>query len=195
MDNVLTPNERRTHLLNLDWSNPPIYAKNLITRMKNGDNMYILGSKQIYNHEKNPITPIGEEQDVYSRWLDAQKKAFIATRDVPYVSMKLDPKSIIFTIDPKSTTVKKAPRTKVITGRACMSYPEPILNSYLTWLTGEQTFPASVSVKKNRCMYMDLVVRREVIQGNDKVYWLAPEILDIFDNEDENRKDLLKRLK
>lgn len=195
VDNVLTPAERQKHLLNLDWSTPPFYAKDLITQMKNKKYMYILGSKQIYNHEKKLITPIGEEQDAYNRWLTTQKNEFIARKDIPFVSMKIDPKSIIFTIDPKSSEIKKAPRSKVITGRACMSYLEPILNAYLTWLTGEKSFPETVNSKKYRCMYMDLVIRREVLQGNEKVYWLAPEILDIFDNEDENRKDLLKRLK
>jgi superfamily II DNA or RNA helicase len=195
VDNVLTPAERQKHLLNLDWTNPPIYGKDLIAPMKNGTVLYILGSKQIYNQDKKLITPIGEEQDAYRRWLSKQKDTFIAKKDVPYVSMKLDPKSIIFTIDPKSTEVKKAPRTKVITGRACGSYVEPVLNAYLTWLTGEPKFPAAVDSKKARCMYLDLVVRREVLQGNEKMVWLAPEVLDIFDNEDENRKDLIKRLK
>jgi hypothetical protein len=195
VDNVLTPPERRKHLLNLDWSNPPFYAKNLITYMKNGAPMYILGSKQIYNQEKKLITPIGEEQDVYSKWLKAQKETFLANRDVPFASMKFDPKSIIFTIDPKSTEIKKAPRTKVITGRACGSYVESVLNAYLKWLTGEKSFPESVQSKKDRCMFMDLIIRRETMQGNEKVFWLEPEILEVFDNEDENRKDLLKRLK
>ena len=149
----------------------------------------------LFCHLKKLITPIGEEQDAYTRWLSKQKDGFIAKKDVPYVSMKFDPKSIIFTIDPKSQDVKKAPRTKVITGRACGSYVEPVLNSYLTWITGEQTFPATVTSKKDRCMYMDLVIRREVLRDNEKLVWLAPEILDIFDNEAENRKDLLKRLK
>lgn len=195
VDNVLTPNERLNHLLNLDWSNPPIYAKSLVTRMKNGTNMYILGSKQIYNDEKKLITPIGEEEDVYRKWLETQKKEFIAKQDVPYASMKFDPKSIVFSIDEKSKLIRKAPRTKRFSGRACTSYPEQVLNAYLEWLVGENEFPKSVNIKKYRCMYMDLVVRREVIRDNDKIYWLTPEILDIFDNENDNRKDLLKRLK
>ena len=191
VDNVLTPNERTQHFLNLDWSNPPIYAKDLITQ---GQNMYILGSKKIYNNEKKLITPIGEEQDMYTRWLNNEKNKFIENQNKPYVSMKFDPKSIIFTIDPKSLEIKKAPRTKVITGRACSSYTEPLLNAFLKWLIDEQ-FPESVSSKKDRCMYLDLIVRREIIQGNEKIFWLPPEILDVFDTEDENRKDLLKRIK
>jgi len=194
VDNVLSPSERLQHLLKLDWTNPPIYAKNLITRMKNGNEMYILGSKKIYNHDKKLITPIGEEEDVYKKWLNIQKDKFLESQNVPFVSMKANPKSIIFTIDEKSTEIKKAPRSKRFSGRACMSYNESVLNAYLKWLLNE-TFPESVSSKKDRCLYMDLSIRRAVIQGNDKVYWLNPEILDIFDTEDENRKDLLKRLK
>jgi hypothetical protein len=195
VDNVLTPAERQTYLLNLDWSSPPIYAKDLITRMKNGNAMYILGSKQIYNHEKTLIVPIGEEQDVYSKWLNKAKEDFLAKKEIPYVSMKYDPKSIIFNIDPKSSKIQKAPRTKVITGRACLSYNESTLNAFLTWLTGEKAFPQSVTSKKDKCMYLDLTIRREIIQENETIFWLAPEILEILDKEDENRKDLLKRLK
>jgi len=194
LDNVLTSDERRSYLLSLDWANPPIYAKNLTTTLKNGKRMYILGLNQVYNNEKKLITPIGEEEDAYTKWLNLQKDKFVESQDVPYVSMKFEPKSIIFTIDEKSTEIKKAPRTKVISGRACSSYHEPVLNSYLNWLTG-QLFPESVSTKKYRCMYLDLVVRREVLRGNEKIFWLEPEILEIFDKDDQNRKELLKRLK
>lgn len=156
--------------------------------------MYIFGSKQIYNNDKNLTTPIGEERDVYTNWLKKAKDNFLAKKEQPYFSMKFDPKSIVFTIDEKSTEIKKAPRTKSFAGRACMSYNESILNAFLKWLINE-TFPETVSSKKDRCMYMDLIIRREIIANNEKIFWLPPEILDIFDNEDENRKDLLKRLK
>jgi hypothetical protein len=195
VDNLLTPAERMKHILNLDWSSAPVYAKDLVTTMKNGNQLYILGSKQIYNQKKELITPIGEERDVYNRWLTAQKEAFIAKKDVPYVSMKFDPRSIVFTIDEKSTQIKKAPRTKSFSGRACLSYTGPVLNAFLTWLTGEGAFPSTVGSNKDKCMYLDLVVRRAIIQDNEKLFWLSPEILEIFDKEDENRKDLLKRLK
>ena len=134
-DNALSQPERQKHLLNLDWSNPPIYAKNLITKMKNGNLMYILGSKQIYNNDKKLITPIGEEEDVYKKWLEQQKDRFITNQDTPFVSMKFDPNSVVFTIDPKSTDIKKAPRTKVIKGRASSSYIESVLIAYLEWLS------------------------------------------------------------
>ena len=194
VDNLLTKSERLNHLLNLDWSNPPIYAKELIAKMKNGNSMYIFGSKQIYNNDKNLTTPIGEERDVYTNWLKKAKDNFLTKKEQPYFSMKFDPKSIVFTIDEKSTEIKKAPRTKSFAGRACMSYNESVLNAFLKWLINE-TFPESVASKKDRCMYMDLIIRREIIANNEKIFWLPPEILDIFDNEDENRKDLLKRLK
>jgi superfamily II DNA or RNA helicase len=195
VDNILTPVERQKHLLNLDWSTPPIYAKDLVTTMKNKKAMYILGSKQIYNDEKKLITPIGEERDIYNRWLASQKESFIEKKDTLYVSMKFDPRSIVFTIDEKSTQIKKAPRTKSFAGRACLSYTGPVLNAFLTWLTGDDAFPESVKSNKDKCMYIDLVVRRAIIQNNEKLFWLPPEILEIFDREDENRKDLLRRLK
>lgn len=194
IDNVLTPAERMKHILNLDWSTPPIYAKNLVVTMKNKKHLYVLGSKKIYDEDKKPIVPIGEEEDAYKKWLNAQKQEFLEKREIPYVSMKFDPKSIVFTIDEKSTDIKKAPRTKSFAGRACMSYNEKVLNAFLKWLT-DGTFPETVVSKKDRCMYMDLIIRREIVQGNEKLFWLEPEILEIFDTEDENRKDLLKRLK
>lgn len=195
VDNVLTPAERTKHILNLDWSNPPIYAKDLIIKLKNEASLYVLGSKQIYNSEKKIITPIGEEQDAYNKWLNSQKNEFIAKKDIPYVSMKFDPRSIVFTIDEKSTQIKKATRTKSFSGRACLSYPGVVLNAFLKWLTGDDKFPESVDSNKNKCMYLDLVIRRAIVQDTEKLFWISPEILEIFDKEDENRKELLKRLK
>lgn len=191
VDHELNADDRIKHFLALDWNNPPIYAKNLVTKMKNGDNMYILGSKKIYNAEKDLITPIGEEQDVYMKWLNERKNSFLENNTIPFASMKEDRFS--FTVDEKSTEIRRSPRTKSITPRACTSYTESILNAFSEWLSGEK-FPEQVKTKKDRCIYIDLLVRRAVLNGKEGIFWVTPEELDIFD-EDENRKDLLKRLK
>ena len=191
VDHEFTRDQRINHMLSLDWSNPPIYAKDLVTKMKNGDNMYILGSKRIYNAEKQLITPIGEEQDVYSKWVTARKNAFVENREKMFASMKED--AIVFNLDEKSTEIRRAPRTKVIGGRACTSYTEPVLNAFSEWLSGEK-FPEQVKTKRDRCAYLDLLVRRAILNGKDDLFWLTPEELEIF-NEDDHRKELLKRLK
>jgi len=191
VDNILTPQERIVHLLNLDWLNPPLYAKPLLAKMKDGRNMYILGSKKIYNSEKTLIVPIGEEQDVYTKWLDNAKNEFLENRDKLFASMK--PGGIVFNIDDKSTTIQKAPRSKIIGGRTCGTYLEVVLNAFAEWLNGEP-FPESVKTKKDRCMYIDLLVRNAILQGKDGIFWVTPQELEIF-MEHDNHTELLKRLK
>ncbi len=191
IDNVLTPKEKITHLLNLDWLDPPHYAKPLLAKMKDGRNMYIFGSKKIYNHEKTLIVPIGEEQDVYTKWLNEAKNRFLEQSDNPFASMK--PGGIIFNIDTTSTTIKKAPRTKVIGGRMCTSYLQPILNAFVEWLNGEP-FPESVKTQKDRCLYIDLLIRNSILQGKEGIFWVTPEEYEIF-TEHDNSIDLIRRMK
>jgi len=191
LDSVLAPEERTKYLLSVDWTNPPVYASPLLVTMKNGKQMYVMGSKNIYNQEKQQITPIGEEEDAYLKWVYNLKNKFLENRETIFASMK---ESVIrFNIDEKSTDIRRAPRTKTIDGRACISFTEPVLNSFAEWLSGN-TFPKSVATKKDRCMYVDLLIRRAILQKKDDIFWLTPQELEIL-NEDENRKDLLKKLK
>lgn len=191
VDHVLKPEERIVHLLNLDWDDPPIYAKDLLAKMRDGKNMYILGSDQIYNHDKKLIVPIGEEKDVYTEWVTTAKNRFIENRDMLFASMKKD--AIVFNLDEKSTEIRKAPRSKVIGGRACTSYTEAVRNAFSEWLSGDAP-PEDVKTKLDSCMYLDLLVRQAVTSGKEGIFWVTPQELEIF-NEDDNRKDLLKRLK
>lgn len=191
LDTVLTPEERTSYLLSIDWTNPPIYAESLLVTMRNGKQLYVLGSQNIYNQEKKLITPIGEEGDAYTSWVNQLKDKFLENRETIFASMKEN--VIRFNVDEKSTEIRRAPRTKTIDGRACTSFSESVLNAFSEWLSGE-AFPKTVSTKRDRCVYIDLLIRRAISQNKEDIFWLTPQELEVL-NEDENRKDLLKRLK
>lgn len=192
VDNLLTNDERIKHFLSLDWNNPPIYAKDLYTTLRDGRPIYILGYKQIYNDDKVQFTPIGDEKDVYNEWLDKQKTNFLNHNEDIFASMKDN--TIIFNIDEKSNTIQRAERSKVIGGRMCTTYSASLLNIFSEWLIGEP-FPEQVDTKRNRCLYLDLLVRRAIIQKKEGLFWIPPQVYDIFSNDDDVRKDLIKELK
>jgi hypothetical protein len=192
VDNLLTSEDRIKHLLNLDWNKPPFYAKDLYATMPNGRVMFILGHKQIYDQDKKLFTPIGEEKDVYMEWVNDQKRKFLEHGNDIFASMKEN--TIIFNIDEKSDTIQKAERSKTIGGRMCTTYNESILNAFSEWLVGEP-FPEEVKTKRDRCMYLDLLVRRAIMQQKKELFWISPQVYDIFSNDDDIRKELLKELK
>jgi hypothetical protein len=191
VDSVLTPVEQVSHLLNLDWSNPPYYAKRLITQMKNGKYLYILGSGKIYNNEKKLITPVGDEQDAYRKWINEQKNWYMEHRNDIYASMSNG--SIVFYMENDADEIKRSKRSKVISGKQCSSYLGPILNSFVKWLSGDE-FPEKINKKEYRCIYADLLVRRAILDNKEGIFWIPPQIYEIF-LEDEHRSDLIKRLK
>jgi len=100
---------------------------------------------------------------------------------------------LIFNIDEKSKEIKKAQRSKNIGGRTCSVYTETILNNFALWLH-DAKFPESVKVKKDRCNYLSLLIRKEILNKNPRIFWICPEVYQVF-SEDQNREDLLKRLK
>ncbi len=191
-DNVLTDKEKLQHLLALNWSDPPQYAKNLITETSEGKKLYILGSKQIYNDAKEKITPIGPEEDAYRSWVKAAKDRFVA-RKTDLSGTTNEDKMISFNLDEKAADIKRAERSKTFKGRACTSYQAGTLNLFSEWLTGS-SFPEQVKTKKDRCMFLDLLVRESILAEKEGLFWITPEEMSIF-MEDEHRPDLLKRLK
>jgi len=189
-DMILSPEEKIDLLLKINWEDPPMYAEPLKAQV--GDiTLYVLGSKQIYNAAKEKIDPVGAEQDTYKSWLTAAKDRFIAKKEEIFGSVK--EQGIIFNVDEKSVEIRKAARSKTIGGRMCTTYTEAVLNSFAKWLNDEP-FPEKVKTKKDRCLYLDLLVREAVSNKKEGLFWLTPEELQIF-NEDENRADLLKRIK
>lgn len=190
-DVVLKPEEKINHLLTLNWSDPPLYAAPLVTSLPDGKKLYILGSKKIYNDAKEKITPVGAEEDAYRAWVKNAKDRFVDRKADLFASMKED--AIVFNVDEKSVEIRKAARAKTIGGRTCTTYTEPVLNAFAKWINGE-TFPEKVKTKKDRCMYLDLLIREAVKSGKEGLFWVTPEEFAIF-SEDENRPELLKRLK
>jgi hypothetical protein len=191
VDIVLTKQEKIDHLLNLDWSLPPFYARSLITKTSAGKFLYILGSNEIYNQEKKKITPIGEEEDAYRAWLKNAKDRFIDKRREFFASVKDG--GIIFNMDEKANEIKRAERSKNIGGRQCTTYTAGLLNKFSEWLVGSG-FPERVKTKSDRCMFLELLVREAVRSGKHGIFWVTPEEYSIF-SEDDNRSGLLKRLK
>lgn len=193
VDHELSDEERIDHILNVDWLNPPIYAKDLMITLKDGNHLYVLGSKRVYNDEKRIVVPIGEEKDAYDKWISNAKKDFIEKKDLLFATMKQG--RTIFNLNEDSPNkIERAPRTKVITGRSCTTYNVPLLNLFSEWLTGSKT-PETVSSRPQQCLYLDLAFRRAVLQNKEGIFWLAPQLYEIFLLEDEHRSDIIKRLK
>jgi superfamily II DNA or RNA helicase len=194
IDHELSEQERINYLLNIDWLNPPIYAKPLVATMKDGKNMYILGSNRIYDENKRMFVPIGEEKDVYDKWISNTKDEFIDKKDMIFATIKEG--RLVFNIDNDEslTKIQKAPRSKVVPGLSCVSYNTNQLNLISEWISGSK-FPESVKTNKPRCVYLDLLIRRAILQGKEGIFWLPPQIYEIFLKQDEHRKDIVKRLK
>jgi hypothetical protein len=120
------------------------------------------------------------------------KNDFIENKELIFGTMKQD--KIVFNLDEESKSkIQRAPRSKNIGGLSCISYHATVLNLFVEWLSGEQ-FPESVNAKRGRCMYLGLVFRRAVLQNKEGIFWVPPQLYHIF-QEDEHRKDIIKRLK
>jgi hypothetical protein len=189
LDNVLTPDERIKHLLEVDWTNPPVYAKPLVIYSKENVPMYILGSKKIYNERKELIEPVGEERDLYNKWLSNAKDKFMKTKTTIFASMKKD--SLMFNIE-NDTTIQIVKREKSISGRSCTTFDQPVLKALVEMLVGEA--PPNVT-KTKLCMFLDLVIRRAVLQEKEGLMWITPQEYDVLINELDNRNELLKKFK
>jgi len=187
-DNIMTTEQK---LEMTDWEDPPFYAKDLIA---NGAvKLIILGTNKVYK-DGELITPAGVEADVYRNWINQQKDSFIERKEEIFASLKDKDQGIVFNIDEKSADeIRRALRSKVIGGRACTSYTAPVLNAFAEWLNGEP-FPKEVKTKKDRCLFLDLLFKEAILNEKEGIFWVPPELLEIF-NEDEHRGDLLKRLK
>jgi hypothetical protein len=68
-----------------------------------------------------------------------------------------------------------------------------LLNKFSEWLSGSG-FPEKVNLKKSRCLFLELLIREAIIGKKEGIVWLTPEEYSVFD-EDDNRADLIKRIK
>jgi hypothetical protein len=124
-------------------------------------------------------------------WVNTAKDRFVSKKTDLFASIKDG--GVIFNMDEKSADVKRAARAKNIGGRQCTTYQAGLLDKFSEWLVGSG-FPEKVKTKKDRCLFLDLLVREAVLSSKEGIFWITPEEYSIF-SEDEHRPDLLKRLK
>ena len=175
-------------MLKLDWTNPPIYAQPLKITIEDGKKLYVLGLNKVFNELQELTTPIGKEKQEYDKWVDALKKKFVDNKSSFFATMK-DGK-ILFNIDETSDELKVVQRSKGIGGRACTSYKESILNEFANWLG--VPFTEVIKGKKDRCMFLDLLIRKMVINIKPDLLWLTPEEWEILNDEKKHVKGLIK---
>ena len=191
IDQVLTPEERLSYFLNLDWSDPPVYAENLRIDLKNGKHLYIMGSNKIYDDEKRPTVPIGEEQDAYKAWMKQRVSDYIEKKDLLFATVKDG--RLAFNLDDKTTTeIRPVKREKVIPGKACASYHDPNLDAFVKWISGKDFPDEAKKSKGTRCMYIDLLFRRAVLQKRDDLFWIPPQLYEIFQEYSKDIRGMLK---
>lgn len=191
VDNILKPDEQIKHILNVDWSAPPLYAKPLIIYSKQNKPMYILGSKKIYNEKKELIEPVGEERDLYNKWVSNLKTRFLKTKTTLFASMKQD--DLMMNVENDRTELKIMVREKSIKGRASITLDEPVIRNIIRWVTGED-IPDAIKGKQKLNLFLDLVIRRAVLQEKEDLLWFTPQEYEVL-MEDENRKEILKKMK
>jgi hypothetical protein len=184
VDHVMKEDERLEYMISLDWDNPPIYALPLIA----GD-IHILGSEAFYRGTEK-ITLVGEDADMYKKWLENRKDKFVAYNGF-FGTMENG--SLKLNLDDKSETLEKAERSKHIGGRMCKTYFQKTLNLFAEWLSGTP-FPNSITTTLQRCQYISLLIRDAVLKKKNDILWWTPEEYSIF-TENANRKELLARLK
>ena len=188
LDHVLTKEERLDYMINLDWTNPPLYAKPLLIEKTN--NIHILGSQQFYENKKK-ITLLGDNFDLYTKWVVNKKNEYMSKRKLFFATMKDN--VLIFNLDHDSDTLQPADRSKNIGGRGCTNFSESLLNLFAIWLDGIG-FPNIIKTKLQRCQYLSLLIRKAILNKKEGIVWYTPEEYEIL-TEDSNRKDLLLRLK
>jgi superfamily II DNA or RNA helicase len=188
IDHALSEDERLQYMLNMDWTNPPIYAAPLKITLEDGKKLYVLGLNKIFNELKELTTPIGKEKQEYDKWVEALKTKFVENSSSFFAAMK-DGK-IVFNVDETSEELKVVRRSKDIGGRACTSYHEGILNKFAEWLG--VPFANTIKGKKDRCMFLDLLIRKMVIEKKPDLFWITPEEWEILKDQKKNVKALIK---
>lgn len=182
VDAILTKQEKYAFLLKGEWNKP--YSKPL----KTGD-IYVLGLNRVFDSDLKAVVPVGEQLDQYKAWRRELEDKFIRQKNDIFASMKDD--KIIFNLNPKSVEVEVVGRSKTIGGQACTSFKEETLNSFAKWLSGNG-FPAEAKGKKDRCIYLNFLVRDAIMAGKQGLYWITPEEFEVL-NEKGN-KDLREKL-
>jgi hypothetical protein len=120
--------------------------------------------------------------------VNSLKNKFAENKSNFFATMKEG--KILFNIDEASEELKVVQRSKGIGGRACFWYKENILNEFINWLG----IPSSkeISGKKDRCMYLDLLIRKQILNKKEGLVWWTPEEWQILNDEKKDVKGLIK---
>jgi len=193
VDHGLTGEERTQHILNtLNSGVVPFYLARLIV---NGPRkFYVLGPDEFYTPDKEKFVPIGADLDAYKNWVNQLKQRFIAGKDEYFAAMKGD--SFVFNVDEKKIPAERAARTKSIGGRTCSFFDEPVIRSFAKDVFGVD-FPTSGKEepnKKGKCAWLDLIVRKAIVDKKPGISWYTSEEFAVL-SEEANRKDVLARMK
>ena len=183
VDQILTKADKVKHILSLDRSKNPIYVKPIRT-----PSLTIFGPEEIYNSSYEKIVPIGSEKDEYEAWKKSLKEKFLGQRDSFFGSIKAkdEDKKLIFNVDEKAVPVKKVERSKGIGGRTCIVYPPAILDSFMEWLGG--SFPPAAKNRELKCVYLDMAIRKAVLDEKEGVVWYTPEEWTVLDEMKKSLK-------
>ena len=169
-DHVLTDEEKR----NLVFSNPK-YSAPIRT-----ENLFIFGPDEVYkNREKTTL--IGSEKDEYDVWVKSLRDKFLAQKDSLFAGLKKGDKKLIFNLDEKTVPIKKVERTKGIGGRACGSYPVSVIDDFMRWLGG--SFPTTAKNRTDKCIYLDMKVRSEILAKKPGLVWYTPEEWEVLSED------------
>ena len=182
VDVMLTKSEKVAYLLSGNWD------KAYSTSLKTGS-IYVLGLNRVFDSDLKPVVPVGEQLDEYKQWRRVLENRFVARKSDIFASMKDD--KLIFNLNPKNNEVEVVGRTKTIGGQACASFKEETLNSFAKWLNGKG-FPEQAKGKKDRCLYLNFLIREAVLAGKQGLYWITPEEFEVL-NEKGN-KELREKL-
>ena len=177
IDSYLNTDERIQYVLNSEQLPTYLYAN---IAKNETQTLYIFDNDTIYNREKQRITPVGSDKDLFVKWLDNRINHFVANKDKIFASSKAG--RLIFNADQTSTDlIKRAERIKNIGGRACTSYEMGLLLTMIGWLGSE--FPDTAIKKVDRCVWLDLTIRKAVLAEHPGIFWVTPEEYLVFTNE------------
>jgi len=185
VDAVLTSKEKVKFLTTTNWDKP--YSAPL-----KAGRIYILGLNTVYDENFKLIVPVGEQLDAYNEWKRNLEDKFVEHKNDFYASMKND--NLIFNLETHTPEVKIAVRRKNIGGQACSSYHEEWMNNFSKWLSGEG-FPPQVTVKKDRCLWLNFLVREAITAKKQGIYWITPEEYSVLNERGDRNKEFRERLK
>ena len=170
--------EKRTFIFN-----NPKYAAPIRT-----PHLFIFAPNDIYNNNREKITPIGIEKDEYDAWVDVLRNKFKNQKESFFAGMKHSESDLklIFNLEDKVVPIRKADRTKGIGGMACGSYKLPVINAFLEWLGGE--FPETVKTKTDRCTYLDMKIREQILANKPGLIWYTPEEWTVLSEDKKGLK-------